>query len=99
MNANHVETKPLRDRLAVIGVTALGLALCGPGVGKVATSGQWLSLPGIAGSLLGAAALAVVGARLTGKDLPFVRSDLDAIKVVIAVGLVKFVVATAFLGA
>lgn len=98
MNASRVENKSSSNRLALIGVAVVGMALCSIGIGKVAASGQWLSFPGIAGSVLGVIALAVVGARLIGNGLPFGRTDGDAIKVVIGIGLVKFAVAILFLG-
>ncbi len=99
MNANRVETRSSSPRLALIGVVIVGMALCTNGVGKVAVAGQWLSFPGLAGSLLGIAALGMVGVRLAGRELPFVRTDVDAIKAVVALALVKFAIGLLFLGA
>lgn len=76
-------------RIALIAVTLGGMALRAPGIGKVAQSGQWLSFPGIAGSLLGVAILAIVGARLLGTPLPFVSSDLAVVAVVVGFAVVK----------
>lgn len=99
MSANRMETRSSIGRLALIGAVVVGMAMCTNGVGKVAASGQWLSLPGVAGSLLGLMALVIVGARLMGKELPPVSSNGDAIKSVVAIALAKFAIALVFLGA
>jgi hypothetical protein len=100
VNLKRVETRSSFDRLALLGVTALGMALCSAGVGKVAAASAWLDPAGIAGSVLGAVALSVVGARLLGKPLPLVgvRSDRAAVVLVVAIAAVKVGVAAAFLG-
>jgi hypothetical protein len=99
MKANTAQTGSTVDRAALIGVTVVGMAMCSGGVGKVATSGQWLSLPGALGSLLGVALLGLVGARLLGRDLPLGRSDRVAIGVVVGVAMAKLAVGALFLPA
>lgn len=82
-------------RVALIVVTLGGMAMCSAGISKVTQSGQWLSLPGIVGSLLGVALLAVVGAQLLGRPLPLVTSDLIASGVVAAFIVGKVAIAAA----
>jgi hypothetical protein len=84
------------DRAALVVVTLVGMAVCAAGVGTVAESGRWLSVPGVAGSLLGVAALAVVAARLLGRPLPFIGSDRAAVAAVLAIVVVKVAIAAWF---
>jgi hypothetical protein len=81
------------DRVALIVVTLVGMAMCAQGVGKVAAAGQWLSVQGIAGSLLGIVILGLVTMRLLGRPLPLVESDRAALVVVIALATVKVAIA------
>jgi hypothetical protein len=97
MKASTVQTGSTVDRAALIGATVVGMAMCSGGIGKVAASGQWLSFPGVAGSLLGAALLTVVIARLLGRSLPVVRTDRAAIGLVVGVAIAKLAVAALFL--
>ncbi len=94
MGANRVASSTAgRDRLAMIGVTLVGMAVCAPGIGRVATSGQWASFPGIAGTLLGVTILGLVLARLLGMSLGPVTTDRQAIAVVLAVAALKVAIA------
>src|ERR671937_2365774 len=77
------------DRVALIVVTLVGMALCSQAVGRVPAAGQWLSIQGIGGSLLGIVILGVVAMRLLGRPLPLVESDRAALIVVIALAGVK----------
>jgi hypothetical protein len=36
------------ERVALIGITLIGMAMCAQGIGRVAATGQWLSVQGIA---------------------------------------------------
>ncbi len=94
MGANRVASSTAgRDRLAMIGVTVVGMAICAPGIGRVATSGQWISFPGIAGTLLGVAILGLVLARLLGKSLGPISTDRQATAVVLAIAVLKVAIA------
>ncbi len=94
MSANRMASSTAgRDRLAMIGVTLVGMAVCMPGIARVATSGQWLSFAGIAGTLLGVAILGLVLARLLGKSLGPVSSDRQATVVVLAIAVLKVAIA------
>lgn len=96
MRSDHIRPRETSlDRAALVGVTLLGMAMCTAGIGRVAASGQWLGFSGIAGSLLGVAILAIVGARLIGRPLPYVSTDRAAIAAVIAGGLLKVIIAAA----
>ncbi len=94
MSANRVASGTAgRDRLAMIGVTVVGMAICAPGIGRVATSGQWMTFPGIVGTLLGVAVLGVVVARLLGRSLGPVSTDRQATAVVLAIAVLKVAIA------
>ncbi len=94
MSANRVASATAgRDRLAMVGLTLVGMAICMPGIGRVATSGQWVSFPGIAGTLLGVTVLALVLARLLGRRLGPVSTDRQVVAVVLAIAAVKVAIA------
>jgi hypothetical protein len=95
MKANGVQTRSSIDRPALIGVALLGMAVCAPGIGRVATAGQWISPQGILGTLLGVAVLGIVGARIGGWSPFGITSDRMALAVVIAVAVVKVAIAAA----
>lgn len=80
-------------RIALIVVTLVGMAMCTQGVGKVATSGQWLSVQGITGTLLGIVILGIVGMRLVGRPLPLIETDRAALIAVVALAAVKVAIA------
>ena len=86
----------MSDRTAVIALGVVGIAACTPGIGKVAASGNWLSLPGILGSALGIVALAILGAALVGRELPGIPGDRAALIVLGAIIVVKVGVAAVF---
>ena len=86
----------LSDRTAVIGLGVIGMALCTAGIGKVASSGNWLSAPGILGTALGLVALAILGAAIVGKDLPGIPGDRAALIVLGSIIVVKVGVAAVF---
>jgi hypothetical protein len=81
------------ERIALIVITLVGMAICTQGIGKVAAAGQWLSFQGIAGSLLGVAVLGVVGMRLLGRPLPLIETDRAALFAVLALAALKIAVA------
>jgi hypothetical protein len=83
------------ERILLIVVTLVGMAMCTQGVARVATSGQWLSFQGISGSLLGIVILGIVGMRLIGRPLPMIDTDRAALVAVIAIAAVKVAVAAA----
>ena len=82
-------------RLALIAVTLIGMAMCTAGVGKVASSGEWLSFQGIAGSLLGVFVLGIVAMRFIGRPLPFVDTDWAAVLAVVILAAIKVAIAAA----
>ncbi len=86
----------ISDRMAVIGLGIAGMAICSAGIGKVATSGSWLSVPGILGTILGIAALAILGAALLGKELPGIPGDRAALIVLGTIVIVKIGVGVVF---
>jgi hypothetical protein len=80
-------------RIALIVVTLVGMAMCSQGVAMVATSGQWLSFQGIAGSLLGIIILGIVAMRVLGRPLSFLETDWAALVAVIALAAIKVAIA------
>jgi hypothetical protein len=85
------------ERWVLVGLTVLGMAICTAGVGRVAASGAWLGAPGILGSVLGVAVLAIVGSRLLGVKAPYLATDCQAIFAVLALAVVKVAIAAAML--
>ena len=81
------------DRVALIVVTLVGMAMCAQGVGKIAAAGQWVSFQGVAGSLLGIVILGIVGMRLLGRPLPMVETDRAALLAVVALAAIKVAIA------
>ncbi len=80
----------LSSRIVLVVVTLVGMALCaGGGIGQVAAQGQWLNPFAIAGYILGAVILLIVGAALLGIRLPLVDSTQAAFIAVIALVIVK----------
>ncbi len=84
------------DRATVIGLGVVGMAICTTGIGKVATSGNWLSVPGILGSLLGVIALAILGAAIFGKELPGIPGDRAALILLATIVVVKVGIGAVF---
>lgn len=100
MKADAMQTRTRSfDRMALIGVTLAGMAICAPGIARVAAAGSWLTFQGIAGSLLGMVVLVIAGARLLGKEMPGIASDRAALLVVVAIAVVKMAIAVLQLGA
>jgi hypothetical protein len=82
-------------KAAMIAVLVIGLAMCAPGIGAVAASGQWLSPLAIIGYLLGAAILGIGIASIAGWKLPFIAGESQALIAVAGLMAVKFVIGTA----
>jgi len=81
------------ERVVLIGITLIGMAMCAQGIGRVAATGQWLSVQGIAGSVLGLVILGIVGMRLLGRPLSVIDSDRAAIVAIVALAAVKVAIA------
>ena len=86
----------ISDRAAVIALGLVGMAMCSAGVGKVASSGNWLSLQGVLGSALGVIALAILGAAIVGKELPGIPGDRAALIVLGTIVVMKVGIASVF---
>jgi hypothetical protein len=86
----------ISDRAAVIGLGIAGMAICSVGIGKVASSGNWLSMPGILGTALGVIGLAILGATILGRELPGIPGDRAALVLLGAIIVVKIGVAAVF---
>lgn len=86
----------LSGRTGVIVVTLVGMAMCTPGIGKVASSGNWLSVSGILGSVLGVLALVIAGAAMTGNSLPMISNERAAMVAIAVIIVAKLGVAAIF---
>ncbi|HEX2922952.1 MAG TPA: hypothetical protein VHS28_02860 [Chloroflexota bacterium] len=87
----------LTDRAAIIGLGIIGMVICSAaGVGKVASSGNWLSVPGILGTTLGVIALAILGAAAFGKEIPGIPGDRAALIILGTIMVIKVGVAAVF---
>ncbi len=80
-------------RAATIGLGLIGMAICSSGVRRVAVSGDWLSLPGVLGILLGVVALAIIGAAIMGRELPGIPGDGAALIILATVIVMKIGIA------
>jgi hypothetical protein len=98
MRAQDIQAGGTRlERWVLVGLTVLGMAICTAGIGRVAASGAWLGVPGILGSVLGVAVLAIVGSRLLGVKLPYLATNRQAIVAVLALAILKLAIAAAML--
>ena len=82
-------------RAAVIAVLLVGIAMCLPGIGRVAASGRWLSPMGILGSLLGIVILVLVASVFTGWKLPLIAGETQVLTAMAVLIGVKFLIGTA----
>jgi hypothetical protein len=81
----------LTGKMALVVVTVIGMALCTAGIGQVAARGDWLHPLSIVGYLLGALILGIVGAALSGIQLPWIDSTRAAMIAVIVLAIAKVV--------
>ncbi|MDF2627539.1 MAG: hypothetical protein K0R39_1370 [Symbiobacteriaceae bacterium] len=79
------------DRSALIALVVLGMSMCALGMQTV-TYG-WTNPFNLAGTILGALALALAAAVLLGARVPYIGSDRSAMIVLAAVMAVKVVLA------
>ena len=86
----------LNDRTATVALGVIGMAICSAGVGKVAESGNWVSVPGVLGSMIGVVALAILGAAIAGKELPGLPGDRAALVVLGTILIMKIGIASVF---
>jgi hypothetical protein len=66
-----------------------GMAVCAPGIGRVAAVGGWAHPVSILGYLLGVAILVILIAGLMGKPLPLINSERSALIAATALVVVK----------
>jgi hypothetical protein len=78
-------------RVAMGIVLVLGMAMCTNGIGRVASIQQWMHPLAILGYLLGALILVIGLGTVFGWQLPFIRSDAQAMLIVAVLIGVKIV--------
>ncbi len=76
-------------RIVLIVVTLVGMAMCTPGIGKVAAQNVWLHPLALVSIALGVIALVIAGTALFGIPIPFITSDVSAIVAVIVIVILK----------
>ena len=79
------------ERVALIVLVVLGMAMCANGIGRVAAANTWAHPLSIIGYLLGALILIVAGPALMGRPLPLIPGVHQAIIAVSALGVLKLV--------
>lgn len=79
------------DKTALIVLLVLGIAMCAPGIGRVAQAGAWAQPLSILAYLLGALILLVGAAGIFGFKLPLVTDPRSAIIAVSGLAVVKLV--------
>lgn len=84
-------TQIFSDRVILIAVTLVGMAICSMGIGQVAARGEWLHPFAIVAYLVGGAILALVIAALLNIPLPFLVDARAVLIAVIVLGLLKVV--------
>ena len=79
------------DRVALVVLVLLGIAMCTNGIGRVADAGAWLHPLAILGYLLGALILLLGAAALFGLQMPLVTDVRQAIIAISVLGVAKLV--------
>jgi hypothetical protein len=77
------------DRVALIVLVVLGMAMCARGIGRVAALGAWVHPLSILGYLVGVLILVIAAALLAGKPLPFISTTRHAILAVALLSAAK----------
>lgn len=79
------------ERAVLLALLVIGLAMCSPGIGRVAAAGAWAHPLAILGYLLGAVILIVGGAALFGRPIPPLTGTAQSILAVGGLAAVKIV--------
>lgn len=83
-------------RVDILLLIVIGMTICAlGGIGRVATTGQWLHPLSIIGYLLGGLILIVASAVFFGWKLPFIQSDQQALLAIAILAGIKVVNAMA----
>lgn len=82
-------TQLFSDKILLLVVTAIGMAMCTAGIGAVAARGAWLEPMSMVAYLVGALILAIVGATLLNIPLPLIDSPRAALMAVILLAVIK----------
>ncbi len=79
-------------RAALWGLLILGVVACSGGIGQVGASNRWTSPLAILGYLLGITILVVLVAGLSGRQLPLVQTQTQAVTAMAALMGAKLVI-------
>lgn len=76
-------------RIALLIAGLIGMAMCSRGIGRVAAANRWLDPLSLVGYALGIVALVVIGAGVSGRTLPLVSTERQALLALLAIIAVK----------
>lgn len=77
------------SRMTLLVVGLLGMAICSRGIGRVAAANRWFDPLSIAGYALGVVALVIIGAGISGRTLPFISNEREALLALLAIIVAK----------
>lgn len=77
------------EKLLLIVVTVVGMAICAGGIGQVAARGEWLQPMSIAAYVIGGLILVIVGATVFDIPLPLINSTRTALIAVVVLAVFK----------
>ncbi|MCZ7571679.1 MAG: hypothetical protein M5U01_24275 [Ardenticatenaceae bacterium] len=76
-------------RIALLIAGLVGMAMCSNGIGRVAAANRWLDPLSIVGYAPGIVALVVIGAGVSGRALPLVANERQALLALLVIIAVK----------
>ncbi len=82
------------DRAALLALVVIGMAICMPGIGRVASRGEWAHPLAIISYVLGGIIILIGLAALFGKQIPPLTSDYQSFVAVVVIAVVKVVLTT-----
>ncbi len=79
------------EKMLLIVLTMVGMAICSGGIGQIAERGLWLHPLSIVAYIVGALILLVVGAALFNIQLPLIDSPRAALIALVVFAIIKVV--------
>lgn len=77
------------DKIILIAVTLLGMALCSVGIGQVAARAEWMQPLSIIAYIIGGLVLIIAGAALFNISLPLITDARAAWIAILVLGILK----------
>ncbi len=82
------------DRAALVALVVIGMAICMPGIGRVASRGEWAHPLAIISYVLGGIIILIGLAAVFGKQIPPLTSYHQSFTAVVVIAAAKVVLAT-----